>query len=518
MAIIKKIETPEGSRDKLQLISPADLEPIGIIEVQTEEDVKAALKKARIAQKAWAAKPFSERAKVMMRALDILIKNQDEYIDTILKETPKARNEVLMMDIFAACDALHYYAKETGKILKPEKKKLHGLIGIAKKVTVVYKPRGVVGVISPWNAPFILSLNPTIQALMAGNAVLLKPSSATAFSGGLVGKLFEQAGLPEGLLNMVQGNSTTGQALLEVGVDKISFTGSEGVGRHVGKCCAELFIPCTLELGGKNPVIVCADANLDNAAAGAIAGNFFNAGQYCGGTERVYVVDSVADEFISKVTEKASKLRQASSGEFDVGALYTDAQFDLVKDHVEDAIEKGAKVLVGGKVNPNEKGLYFLPTVLTDITDDMKVIQEETFGPVMPIIRVKDEAEAIRLCNAANYGLTASVWTKNTKRGFEIAQQIDTGSVDINDFPQTYGSIEAPFGGRKASGVGQVNGATGLKGYCHAQPIQTDRFGGKQTAGRYPLSLKDDEGFQKFLGFLWGTGFGRMISMMRLPW
>lgn len=518
MAIIKKIETPEGSRDKLQLISPADLEPIGIIEVQTEEDVKAALKKARIAQKAWAALPFSERAKVMLRALDILVKKQDEYIDVISKETPKPRNEVLMMDIFAACDALHYYAKEAGKILKPEKKKLHGLIGIAKKATIVYKPRGVVGVISPWNAPFILSLNPTIQALMAGNAVLLKPSSATAFSGGLVGKLFEEAGLPEGLLCMVQGNSTTGQALLEVGVDKMSFTGSEGVGRHVGKCCAELFIPCTLELGGKNPVIVCADANLDNAAAGAIAGNFFNAGQYCGGTERVYVVDSVADEFISKVTEKASKLRQASSGEFDVGALYTDAQFELVKDHVEDAIEKGAKVLVGGKVNPNEKGLYFLPTVLTDITDDMKVIQEETFGPVMPIIRVKDEAEAIRLCNAPNYGLTASVWTKNTKRGFEIAQQLDTGSVDINDFPQTYGSIETPFGGRKASGVGQVNGATGLRGYCHAQPIQTDRFGGKQTAGRYPLSLKDDAGFQKFLGFLWGTSFGRVISMMRLPW
>jgi succinate-semialdehyde dehydrogenase/glutarate-semialdehyde dehydrogenase len=466
----------------------------------------------------WADTPVRERARVLLRALQILIKNQDEYIDVILKETPKTRNEALMMDIYAGCDALHFYAKDAHKFLKPEKKRLHGLVALAKKVEVVYKPLGVVGVISPWNGPFILSLNPTIQALIAGNAVLLKPSSATAFSGGLVGKLFKEAGLPDDLLTVTQGDSSTGQALLEVGVNKISFTGSEGVGRHVAVCCAERFIPCTLELGGKNPLIVCADANLDNAAAGAIAGNFFNAGQYCGGTERVYVVESVADEFIKKVVEKASKLRQASSGEFDIGALYTDGQFELVKEHVEDAIAKGATVLVGGKVNPNEKGLYFEPTVLTGVSDDMRVLNEETFGPVMPIIRVANEEEAIRLANDSNYGLTASIWTRDTKRGAQIARQIDTGSVDINDFPQTYGSAEVPFGGRKASGVGQVNGATGVRGYCHAQPIQTDRFGGKQTAGRYPLSLKDDEGFQKFLGFLWGTGLGRMISMMRLPW
>jgi succinate-semialdehyde dehydrogenase/glutarate-semialdehyde dehydrogenase len=518
MAIVKKIETPEGAKKRLELISPATLEAIGQIEVQTAEDVKTALEKARVAQVKWAATPVRERARVLLRALQILIKNQDEYIDVILKETPKTRNEALMMDIYAGCDALHFYAKDAHKFLKPEKKRLHGLVALAKKVEVVYKPLGVVGVISPWNGPFILSLNPTIQALIAGNAVLLKPSSATAFSGGLVGKLFKEAGLPDDLLTVTQGDSSTGQALLEVGVNKISFTGSEGVGRHVAVCCAERFIPCTLELGGKNPLIVCADANLDNAAAGAIAGNFFNAGQYCGGTERVYVVESVADEFIKKVVEKASKLRQASSGEFDIGALYTDGQFELVKEHVEAAIAKGATVLVGGKVNPNEKGLYFEPTVLTGVSDDMRVLNEETFGPVMPIIRVANEEEAIRLANDSNYGLTASIWTRDTKRGAQIARQIDTGSVDINDFPQTYGSAEVPFGGRKASGVGQVNGATGVRGYCHAQPIQTDRFGGKQTAGRYPLSLKDDEGFQKFLGFLWGTGLGRMISMMRLPW
>ncbi len=517
MAIVTRVETPEGSRRRLSLASPATLEPIGEIEAMTADDVKAALETARKVQKEWAALSFKERGKYMLRALEILLENKDEYIDVIMSETPKTRIEALMMDVYAACDSLHYYGTEAEKMLRPEKKRLHGVLSITKKLTVVYKPLGVVGVISPWNGPFILSLNPTVQALMAGNAVLLKPSSATAFSGGLVGKLFEAAGLPQGLLTVTQGDSSTGQALLEVGVDKVSFTGSEDVGRHVGKCCAERFIPYTLELGGKNAVIVCADADLDNAAAGAIAGNFFNAGQYCGGTERVYVVESVADEFIKKVVERASKLRQASEGEFDVGALYTEAQFKLVEEHVDDARAKGATVLVGGRRNPNEKGLYYEPTVLTDITDDMRCLNEETFGPVMPIMRVRDEDEAIRLANDCNFGLTGSIWTKDTKRGFELAKRMDTGSVDVNDFPQTYGSGEAPFGGVKASGIGQVNGPTGMRSYCHALPIQIDRFGGKQTAGHYPVTPKAAEDLSKFVGFLWGTWFGRKISMMRMP-
>jgi succinate-semialdehyde dehydrogenase/glutarate-semialdehyde dehydrogenase len=518
MAIVTRVETPEGVRRRLQLASPATLEPIGEIELQTAEDVRTALETARKAQPAWAALSFRERGRYMLRALEILLEKQDDYIDVILSETPKTRTEALMMDIYAACDSLHYYAKEAEKILRPEKKRLHGMVAIAKKLQVIYKPLGVVGVISPWNGPFILSINPTIQALMAGNAVLLKPSSSTASSGKLVGDLFEEAGLPEGLLTVVIGDSETGQALLEIGVDKISFTGSEETGRHVARTCAERFIPCTLELGGKNPVIVCADANLDNAAAGAIVGNFFNAGQYCGGTERVYVVDSVADEFIDKVVGRASKLRQGSEGEFDVGAIFWPQQLEIIEEHVADAVAKGAKVLAGGRRNPDLKGLYFEPTVLTDITDDMRVLREETFGPVMSIVRVRDEEEAIHRANDSNYGLTASIWTRDKRKGFEIAKRIDTGNVDINDFPQTYGSAEAPFGGRKASGVGQVNGAAGLRGYCHAQPIQTDRFGGRQTAGRYPLSLKQDAGFQKFMRFLWGTGLGRKLSMMRLPW
>lgn len=517
MAIVKKLETPVGQRRRLQLISPADLEPIGEIEAMTPEDVRAALARAREAQRGWAKRSFEERAGYVLKALDVLVKRQDEFIDIILRETPKTRNEALMMDILTACDAMLYYARRAEKLLKPEKRRLHGLLGMAKKLEIHYQPLGVVGVVSPWNAPFILSLNPTVQALMAGNAVLIKPSSATAFSGAIVATLFEAAGLPEGLVTIIQGDGATGQALLEVGVDKISFTGSEGIGRQVAVTCGERFIPYSLELGGKNPLIVCADADLDNAAAGALAGNFLNAGQYCGGNEIVYVEEAVAEVFTRKVVELAKGLRQSDRGEFDVGALYTADQLSEVESQVQDAIDKGAKVLVGGRRNPALKGLYFEPTVLTGLTPDMRCLSEETFGPVMCIVPVVSAEEAVARTNATRYGLTASVWSKDVDRARRIGTSIETGCVDINYMASSYGTIEAPFGGRKASGVGQVNGPGGLRSYCHAQPVQIDRFGGKFGA-LYPKSAKDDRNFQRFLTFLYGTAFGRMLAMMRVFW
>jgi succinate-semialdehyde dehydrogenase/glutarate-semialdehyde dehydrogenase len=264
-------------------------------------------------------------------------------------------------------------------------------------------------------------------------------------------------------------------------------------------------------------MIVCADANLDYAAGGAVVGSLMNAGQYCCGTERVYAVDSVCDQFITKVVDRVSKLRQEAGGEFDVGAIITPQQLEIIEVHVADAVAKGAKVLIGGRRNPNLKGLYYEPTVLSDVTHEMLVMREETFGPIIPIMRVKDEEEAIRMANDTDYGLAANVWTRNKQRGFEIAKHIDSGSVCVNDFTVTYGAPEAPFGGLKNSGVGQLNGETGLKGYCHAQPILIDRFGGKQTANSYPYSTKKEIGFQKFIRFLWGTWIGRRISVLRLP-
>jgi succinate-semialdehyde dehydrogenase/glutarate-semialdehyde dehydrogenase len=512
MAIVTPLETAPGARRRLRLSSPVTLDPIGEIEVQTAEDARAAVEAARRAQPGWAALSFGARARYMHKALEVLLERQDEIVDVVVRESGKPRTEATRMAVFACCDSLTYYPKHAARILRPEKRRLHGLLRFGKTLRIVYRPLGVIGVISPWNAPVILSLNPSVQALMAGNAVILKPSEVTPFSGQLVGEIFEAAGLPEGVFTVLHGDGETGAALCEAGVDKISFTGSVKTGRAVAESCARQLIPCTLELGGKDPMIVCADADLDTAAGGAVAGAFLNSGQYCCGTERVYVVDEVAGAFTDRVVGRVAELRQGQDGEFDVGAIFQDRQLEIIEDHVAEAVRKGAKVLTGGRRNPDLDGLYYEPTVLTHVDHDMKVMSEETFGPVLPIMRVRDEEEAIRCANDSRYGLGANVWTADVRRGFEIARKIDSGSVCVNDMTMTYGVAEAPFGGRKESGIGQVNGEAGLRGYCYAQPIIIDRSGGKRTASQYPYSSKNDARMQRFVRFLYGTPLGRWLA------
>jgi succinate-semialdehyde dehydrogenase/glutarate-semialdehyde dehydrogenase len=512
VAIVTPVEVAPGERRRLRLANPATLAPLGEIEVQNAADVRAAVEAARKAQPAWAALSFAERARFMWRALDVLIERQDAFIEVVRGETGKPRHEALTMEIFASCDSLAFYARRAEKLLRPRREKLHGVMRLMKKLEIVRRPLGVVGVISPWNGPFILSLNPSVQALMAGNAVVVKPSEVTPHSGRLVAQLFEAAGLPEGVLTVLVGDGETGAALVEAGVDKISFTGSVATGRKVAEACGRRLVPCTLELGGKDPMIVCADADLDRAAGGAVAGAFMNGGQYCCGTERVYVVGEVADAFIEKVVARTAALRQGAEGEFDVGAIFWPRQLEIIEEHVADAVARGARVLAGGRRNPQLPGLFYEPTVLVDVGQDMRVMREETFGPVLPILRVRDEEEAVRLANDSSYGLSANVWTRDAARGFEIARRIDAGSVCINDMSMTYGAHEAPFGGRKHSGIGQVNGAVGIQSYSFAQPILTDRFGGRQAAATYPYSHAKDAGLQRMIRLLWGTRIGRWFA------
>ena len=271
-------------------------------------------------------------------------------------------------------------------------------------------------------------------------------------------------------------------------------------------------MPCTLELGGKDPMIVCADADLERAASGAVYGAFANAGQVCVSTERVYVVDGVADEFTRKVVEKTSALRQGPDGEADVGPLIHGPQLDVVERHVADAVERGARVLAGGRRNPDFGGLYFEPTVLVDVSQDMDIMREETFGPVLPILRVRDEDEAIHLANDSRYGLNANIWTKDKHRGSELAKAIQSGSAVVNDCMLTYGVAESPFGGRKQSGIGQVNGEIGLRSYCHAQSILIDRFGAKNEFLWFPYTRRKGRWIQRALRWIWGTPLGRWLS------
>ncbi|NND68092.1 MAG: aldehyde dehydrogenase family protein [Halioglobus sp.] len=513
MSIFEPIESTD-SRRHLQLKSPVTLEPIGELVCANAEDVAAAISKARVAQRAWSATPMKARAAVVERALKIVIERQDEIIETVVKETGKARTDAMSMEVFSVADQLCYYAKNAEKFLAPRKRKVHGMLGLMKQLRIVYKPLGVVGLITPWNGPFVLVMNQACQAIMAGNTVVAKGSEVTPYSAKLAEDIFREAGLPEGVLQVLLGDGETGAAIVEGGVDKVSFTGSVATGRKVAEACARQLIPVTLELGGNDAMIVCADADLDRAADGAWVGSCMNTGHYCCGTERIYVVQEVYDEFVQLVLEKGKHLRQGQQHGWDedIGAVFWDRQMTIIEAHVEDARAKGAKILMGGRRNPDLPGLYYEPTVITDVNNAMDIMVLETFGPVLCIQKVKSEEEALALANDSEFGLNGNVWTRDKDKGYNLAKAIDTGSCSVNDMAVSYGIPAAPFGGRKSSGVGQVNGKKGSRGYCHEMPIVIDRFGGKMQNG-YPYSAKSAEGMKKLMDFLWiKTPLGRWLS------
>ncbi|KAA1188467.1 aldehyde dehydrogenase family protein [Pseudohalioglobus sediminis] len=513
MSLYEPIESTD-SRRHLQLRSPVTLEPTGELICANEEDVASAIQRARAAQPAWAATSMGERSAIVERALKIVLQKQDEIIDTVVRETGKARTDAMSMEVFSVADQLCYYAKNAEKFLQPRKRKVHGLLGLMKQLRIVYKPLGVIGLITPWNGPFVLVMNQACQAILAGNTVVAKGSEVTPWSARLAETIFTEAGLPEGVLQVLLGDGETGAAIVRGGVDKVSFTGSVATGRKVAVACAEQLIPCTLELGGNDAMIVCADADLDRAADGAWVGSCMNTGHYCCGTERIYVVEQVYDEFLKLVLEKGKALRQGSQHGWDedVGAVFWDRQMSIIEAHVEDARAKGANILMGGRRNPNLEGLYYEPTVITEVDNTMDIMVLETFGPVLCIQKVASEEEALRLANDSEFGLNGNVWTQDKDKGYRLAAAIDTGSCSVNDMAVSYGIPAAPFGGKKNSGVGQVNGKKGLRGYCHEMPIVIDRFGGKMQNG-YPYSAKSAEGMRKLMDFLWvKTPLGRWLS------
>jgi succinate-semialdehyde dehydrogenase/glutarate-semialdehyde dehydrogenase len=511
MAIVEALDKISNGRRTLGISCPANLQPLGEIEVANADDVRAAVERARAAQPGWESLGVTERAAYMWKLRDRLIDRQDEIVDMVCKESGKAPLEALMMEVFACCDFITYWSKHAKKALADRRERVH-LLRPLKYLKFVYRPHGVVGIITPWNGPIALALNPTVQALLAGNAVVLKPSEVTPFSSQILKEMMDEIGLPPDVFQVIIGDGETGGALLESGVNKISFTGSVNTGRKIGEACGRNLIPCTLELGGKDPAIVCADANLERAANGATFAAFFNTGQVCMSVERVYVMDEVADEFIEKCVANTKALRQSDSGEFDVGSICMERQIEIIDRHVQDAREKGATIHTGGRRNPDLKGLFYEPTVLSNVTHDMLIAREETFGPVLPIIRVKTEEEAVEKANDTKYGLTASVWTKNIKKGESLARRLDAGSVGINDASLTYGVLEAQFGGVKNSGVGRINGTNALRGYCYEQPIIIDRFGRDTEPNWYPFTAKDYSGMQKALKFLYKTPIGKWMA------
>jgi acyl-CoA reductase-like NAD-dependent aldehyde dehydrogenase len=510
MAILEALApTPEGRR-RLGLKSPQNREPVGEITCATKEDVQEAIARARKAQKAWGKKPVAERVAIIERAIDVLRKRQEDVIATVRAESGKTRVEALALEILACFDFINFWCSRAPKDLVDEQRKLHGYLRPLKKLVIHYKPLGVVGIITPWNGPFALAMNPTIQALLAGNAVLLKPSEVTPHSSAWAVKILHEAGVPEDVVQVVYGDGETGAALVEGGIDKVSFTGSVPTGKKIALACAKQLIPCTLELGGKDAMIVCADANLERAAAGAVFLSMFNTGQVCMGTERIYVVEEVYDEFVRKVHEKTEKVRWGAGDDVDVGSIFWDKQISIIEKHVKDAVKKGAKLLVGGEADTT-RGLYYPPTLLTDVNHDMLVMQEETFGPVVAVMKVKNESEAIERANDCKYGLSASVFTSDEEKAIRIAKQLEAGSVVHNDGEVIYGVPEAPFGGVKESGLGQVNGIDALRTYAKAQPILLDRWNLDKENIWYPFGEETLKALEGTIKYAFGTPLRKLM-------
>jgi acyl-CoA reductase-like NAD-dependent aldehyde dehydrogenase len=500
---------PDGAAAErsIEVENPATGAIIATVPDLTAEQVTALAQRARAAQPEWDALGFEGRATVMLRAQKWLMDNAQRVIEVIVSETGKSWEDAQTAEISYGGAAFGFWAKHAEDYLGDEKVHSSNLLVTGKKLITRYKPLGLIGVIGPWNYPLTNSFGDCIPALMAGNAVILKPSEVTPLTSMLLAEGMRECGLPEGVFSVATGRGEAGAALVDV-VDMIMFTGSTKTGQAVAVKAAQRLIPASLELGGKDPFIVLSDADVERAANAAVWSSFMNGGQTCVSTERVYVEAPVYDEFVAKVTEKASKLRQGvpdGFGSVDVGAVTFAPQADIIQSHVQDAIDKGARVIVGGHAGPGP-GRFFEPTVLVDVDHTMTAMTEETFGPTMPIMKVADAEEAIRLANDSPYGLAASVFSKDVARGEAVARRLQAGAVNVNDALLNYAALELPMGGWKASGLGSRHGAGGIRKYCAQQAILISRLHPKRDVHHFPYKAGTSRMVGRLFKFLYGRG------------
>ncbi|MCZ0210161.1 succinic semialdehyde dehydrogenase [Streptomyces sp. UMAF16] len=452
--------------------------PLADLPVSTPDDVETAFVRARTAQKTWAATPMAERKKVLLRYHDLVLARRDQVLDLMQAENGKTRRDAFL-EVVDIGIVSRYYARNAAKYLGPKRRR--GAIPLLTHTTELRHPKGVVTVISPWNYPLSMAASDTIAALMAGNAVVQKPDTQTALTALWSMDLMYDAGLPKDVWQMVIGRGgSIGGALMD-NADYMMFTGSTATGRQIASDAGKRLIGASLELGGKNAMIVLDDADIDKAVDGAVAACFPSAGQLCVSVERLYVAESVRDEFVAAFVARTKKLKIGAAYDYsvDVGSLTTPSQLRTVTEHVDDAVAKGATVLAGGKARPDLGPLFYEPTILTDVTPDMTLYDHETFGPVVSVYTYRDVDEAIRLANATAYGLNGSVWSRDGARGRAVAARMHAGTVNVNEaFAAAWGSVDAPMGGMGDSGLGRRHGADGILKYTEPQTVAHQRVQG----------------------------------------
>jgi acyl-CoA reductase-like NAD-dependent aldehyde dehydrogenase len=476
--------------ERFEVLNPSTGEAITSLPVHDADDVRAAARRLRAAQPEWEALGYEGRYRLLGKWREWVFDNIDRLADVLVSETGKVRHEALL-EIPVVPDLINYYGARAGRFLADERFAPHAPLLKGKSVKVVYRPQPLVGVISPWNFPVMLSAGDAVPALCAGSAVLYKPSEITPLSLlELLRGWKEEVGGPD-VMEAVTGFGETGSALVDE-VDFVHFTGSAATGKKVMARAAETLTPVSLELGGKDPMIVLDDADVERAANGAAWGGLVNSGQVCTSVERVYVAEALYERFVSKLTDGVTSLRQGRDEPAfskDVGAMTSPSQVGIVEDHIQDAVEQGARVLVGGKRREGA-GDFFEPTVLVDVDHSMKIMREETFGPVIPVMKVRDEEEAIRLANDSPYGLSASVWARDRDRGERVARRLEVGACNVNDVMTNVLISDAPMVGWKSSGVGGRYGVDGIRKFCRKEAITSSRLAPKSEAIWFPYSKR----------------------------
>jgi acyl-CoA reductase-like NAD-dependent aldehyde dehydrogenase len=446
--------------------------------------------RARAAQPAWAGLGTQGRAKVLRRLARWLLDDAERVIETIVAETGKPYEDAQLLELGYTVSALSFWASHADRYLGERRALARSPLLAGRRLLTRYEPRGLVGVIGPWNYPLLNSFGDAIPALAAGNSVLLKPSELTPQTSLLVAEGLRECGLPDGVFAVATGGAGTGEALIDL-VDFVMFTGSTATGRTVAERAGRALVPCSLELGGKDALVVLDGASLERAANVAVYYGMLNAGQSCISVERVYVQAAVYDEFVAKVTDKVRALRVGppnGPGSVDVGAITSPRQLEIIESHVADALERGARVAVGGRRAPGP-GTFYEPTVLLDVDHTMRCMVEETFGPTLPVMRVTDEDEAVALVNDSAMGLGAAVFAADSERGEALARRIEAGAVCVNDAAINYFALQAPMGGVKQSGIGVRHGPDGIRKYCTARTIMiTPRWAPRREIQMYPYS------------------------------